>query len=189
MYNYDEIFDWYATARSREIGIMDIEKFTSFLSPGSKILDLGCGDGFPIAKHLVAQGFPLFAIDSSLKMITKFRANFPDVPAEHIMIQDSRFFDLSFDAVIAYGVIFHLQEAEQEIVIRKVSDALAAGGRFLFTAQKDEINGTSSMNGITFPYISLGAEKYTKILHHAGLKLIEEYYDEWENYIYISEKA
>jgi 2-polyprenyl-3-methyl-5-hydroxy-6-metoxy-1,4-benzoquinol methylase len=79
MSNYDEIFEWYVQHGSGEIGVNDIQKFTSGLPAGAKILDLGCGDGFPISSYLAKQGFDLFAIDSSKKMIDRYRQNFPGV--------------------------------------------------------------------------------------------------------------
>ncbi len=44
---YDKIFDWYVSERSSDAGVEVIRKFTQNLQPGAKILDIGCGYGFP----------------------------------------------------------------------------------------------------------------------------------------------
>ena len=77
---YDKIFDWYVSSRNSEAGVEVIRKFTQNLQPGAKILDLGCGYGFPIAITLCHLGFRLYGIDSSKKMVTRFREDLPDVP-------------------------------------------------------------------------------------------------------------
>jgi 2-polyprenyl-3-methyl-5-hydroxy-6-metoxy-1,4-benzoquinol methylase len=62
--------------RSGKIGVTDIQKFTLSLPASAKILDLGCGDGFPISSYLARHGFDLFANDSSKKMIDRYREIF-----------------------------------------------------------------------------------------------------------------
>jgi 2-polyprenyl-3-methyl-5-hydroxy-6-metoxy-1,4-benzoquinol methylase len=195
MTNYDEIFEWYVQNRSGEIGVTDIQKFTLGLPASAKILDLGCGDGFPISSYLFEHGFDVFAIDSSKNMIERYKERFPDVPTECAEIQHSSFFDVRFNAVIAYGVVFHLNEDDQASVLIHSAKSLLPGGKLLFTSQKEEIHGTSTMNGINFPYISLGTERYSKgteryskILQDNGMKLEDEYCDQWDNYIYVYTK-
>lgn len=63
-------------------------------------------------------------------MIERFRANFPNTPAQYARIRDSDFFNTCFDALIAWGVLFHLTPADQEEAIAKVSRSLKLGGKF-----------------------------------------------------------
>jgi cyclopropane fatty-acyl-phospholipid synthase-like methyltransferase len=189
MREYDQIFEWYVSARQPHIGVPEVAEFARSLSPESRILDLGCGDGIPISQFLVQSGFELFGVDSSPKMVERFRANFPNTPAQCARIQDSDFFNISFDAVLAWGVFFHLTEADQEIAISKVAKSLSVGGKFLFTSGKDYGTSDGTMNGVKFRYISLGSANYRKLLHDNGMNLSDERIDQWENYIYIAEKV
>jgi len=189
MDEYDKICEWFVTARRPNIGIAEIAEFTQFLVPGARILELGCGHGKPLSEYLINAGFDLHVIDSSATMIEKFRENFPDVPYQNVTIQDSDFFNTSFDAVIAWGVLFHLSRADQEIAISKVSRTLKPAGTFLFTAGKDQGTHESPMNDVDFRYLSLGSELYARILERNGMRLLDEYYDEWQNYYYIAQNA
>jgi cyclopropane fatty-acyl-phospholipid synthase-like methyltransferase len=188
MREYDELFDWYVDARSADAGMPDLEAFVRELAPGARVLDLGCGHGLPIAQFLTRRGFDLFALDSSPKMIAHFRATFADVPVQCARIQDSDFFNTSFDAIIAWGVLFHMVPADQAVALARIAAALNPGGRLLFTAQEAHIDGYSTMNGLRVPYISLGSAEYTRLLHEHGLTLRDAHVDAWDNYVYTAEK-
>ena len=188
MQEYDEIADSYIATRRPQVGVSEIAEFAASLAAGSRVLDLGCGDGIPVSQMLVRRGFAICGIDSSANMIEKFRSHFPGAPAQCARIQDSDFFQTSFHAVIAWGVLFHLTPADQEAVIAKVAKSLEAGGRFLFTSGAEEGVVESAMHGVTFRYISLGSSNYTRLLHTNGMRLVSEHFDEWDNYSYIAEK-
>jgi hypothetical protein len=53
MRQYDQLVDWYASHRNPKIGIADVSRFVAGLTQGAAILDLGCGDGIPIAQSLL----------------------------------------------------------------------------------------------------------------------------------------
>ena len=188
MREYDQIFDWYAEIRSREIGLPEIDAFLDTLSPGSRILDLGCGTGVPITERLVQRGFEVYAIDGSARMVGSVRARFPRMSVEFARLQDSAFFNTTFDAVICWGVLFHLEADEQEDVIRRVAQMLSPDGKFLFTSGQMEGVIHDEMNGVPFRSVSLGAANYARIIASAGLELLHQHYDGWENYVYISRK-
>ncbi len=188
MREYDSIFDWYVTERSPVIGLPEIQKLSASLKAGARILDLGCGTGIPIAQFLIKTGFELFAIDSSEKMIASFREQFPRVPAACEKIQDSTYFNTTFDAVISWGVMFHLDRSAQEKVISNVARALNPGGKFLFTSGDKEGTAEGVMDGVTFQYVSLGIDAYLAALERNGLVLIDHYYDAAENYVYLASK-
>ncbi len=46
-----------------------IVDFANNLSPNSRVLDIGCGTGYPIALYLSKQGFQVTGIDISEEMI------------------------------------------------------------------------------------------------------------------------
>lgn len=189
MHEYDQIADWYAAVRRPEVGIPDLAAFAESLPPGAKILDVGCGNGIPVSQFLLQAGFELIGLDSSSGMIAMYRAKFPDVPARCEPVQEASFAPESFEAVVAWGVLFHLSEAEQEAVLRKVSQWLKPGGKFLFTAGDSKGSVESKMNGVMFRYTSLGSSEYRRILESAGMRLEDEHSDAWENYVYRAQKA
>ena len=54
-----------------------IDKFAEFLSPGSRILDLGCGTGEDV-KFLAIRRFRVVGIDFSRKMISIAKKKVPE---------------------------------------------------------------------------------------------------------------
>jgi 2-polyprenyl-3-methyl-5-hydroxy-6-metoxy-1,4-benzoquinol methylase len=175
---YDKIFDWYVSARNAEAGVEVIRKFTQNLQPGAKILDLGCGYGFPIAITLCHLGFRPYGIDSSIKMVTRFREDLPNVPVQCSNVLDSDFFNICFDAVIAYGFIFHLTQDQQLKVIKKVSEHLQFEGYFLFSSGDEDgmsMTPPGSNGGERFMTYSMSCSNYEKTLYQHGMILQSHY--------------
>jgi SAM-dependent methyltransferase len=185
---YDAIFDWYVTERSSVIGLPQIEDLTRSLPTGARVLDLGCGTGIPIAQFLIGAGFEVFGIDSSPKMIASFRQQFPRAQAACERIEESEFFGCTFDAVVSWGVMFHLDRAAQEKVIARTAASLNENGRFLFTSGEEEGTVEGVMDGTTFRYISLGVDTYARLLNENGLELLDRRHDKADNYVYLAGK-
>lgn len=189
MREYDEIAEWFTATRSPTIGVPDLTALAQTLPPHARVLDLGCGDGIPVSRLLLREGFDLTALDSSPEMVRRYRINFPDVPTQCVRVQDAHFAPASFEAVVAWGVLFHLSETEQATAIRKVSEWVRPGGRFLFTSGDTQGVAESDMNGVAFRYTSLGIGAYRRLLEGAGMRLEHHYADAWGNYVYVAATA
>ena len=99
---YEAIAEAFTRARSPFIGSATVRKWTKRLQPGASILDIGCGYGVPISEALLQEGFAVYGVDASETLVTKFRARFPDVVVECSCIEESSFFNRTFDAVVAW---------------------------------------------------------------------------------------
>ncbi len=93
-------------------------------------------------------------------------------------------FDTVFDGVVAWEVLFHLPPEEQEAAIAGVSRVLKPGGRFLFTGGDQAGVAESEMDGVSFRYVSLGAERYRAVLREHGFEILGEHRDRWEDYVF-----
>ncbi|MEM1056500.1 MAG: class I SAM-dependent methyltransferase [Bacteroidota bacterium] len=189
MHEYDQIAEWYASARSPDAGLADVRDFVRRLPPHARILDLGCGTGVPTTQFLVQEGFGVAGLDSSAEMVARFRARFPEVPVRCGRAQDARYPTASFGAVVAWGVLFHLEAKDQTTVIQRVADWLTPGGRFLFTSAEEAGTREDEMDGVTFPYVSLGVEGYRDALEAAGLRLEAHHRNAWDNHVYLAHKT
>ena len=189
---YDKIFDWYVSARSPEAGGEVIRKFTQNLLPGAKILDIGCGYGFPIANTLYQLGFKPYGIDSSIKMVTRFKEDLPDVPVQCSDVLDSDFFNILFDAVIAYGFIVHLPQDQQTKVIEKVSEHLKCEGYFLFNSGDEDgekMTPPECNGGERFMTYSMSCSNYERTLNENSMILKDHYIEkDFGGTIYIAKK-
>jgi cyclopropane fatty-acyl-phospholipid synthase-like methyltransferase len=157
------------------------------LSAGATVLDLGCGTGVPISQALIERGFNVYGVDASPTIVAAFRANFPNVPLEWAAVEDSDFFGRTFDAVVAWGLLFLLDAEVQRRLIAKVAGALRSGGRLLFTAPRQSCSWRDPMTGRTS--ISLGQEAYRKALEAEGMSLVGTHCDYGENHYYFAQKT
>jgi SAM-dependent methyltransferase len=184
---YDAVAaDFMSRRTGSSIGLATIREWAKGLPSGGDILDLGCGHGVPISQALVDDGFAVYGVDASPMMLAAFRSRFPGAPAECAAAEESKFFDRSFDGVVAWGLMFLLAPDTQALLIRKVAAALKPGGRVLFTAPDLECEWVDSLTGRTS--VSLGSHAYRKTVEEAGLILDGEADDEGDNHYYFVRK-
>jgi len=162
--------------------VKEVRKWARTLLRGSSVIDLGCGPGFPITAVLVEEGLHVFGVDAAPSFVAAFQHNLPGTPILCEGVQDSRFFDRTFDAVLAIGLIFLLQAKDQHRLIQRFAELLVPGGRLLFTATAKPAVGNDAMTGLES--LSLGAEQYRKLLGAVGISVAEEYEDEGENHYF-----
>jgi SAM-dependent methyltransferase len=139
---YESIAEIYINGRGRAvngIGSSTARAWARTFNKSSIILDLGCGTGIPVTKILLEEGLNVYGVDASLKMVEGFRQNFPDVPVACEPVERSSFFNLSFDGIIAVGLMFLLTEETQRVLIPKMASALNPGGKLLFTAPLEKV--------------------------------------------------
>jgi SAM-dependent methyltransferase len=182
---YEQIADTFVRARNQRIGPATVREWSKSLAPGTEILELGCGFGV-ISQALIEGGFAVWGVDASPSLIAAFRGRFPNAPAECAAAEDSGFFHRTFDAIVAWGLMFLLSPETQVTVIRKVARALNPDGRFLFTSMSKPYTWSDSLTGRES--FSLGRERYDEILRAEGLRLEGEAVDEGENYYYFVRK-
>jgi SAM-dependent methyltransferase len=189
----DKSNGWEACARQlisarqqTRIGADTIAAWAQTLPRGTAVLDLGCGSGVPVSEKLLMAGFKVYGVDASPSLVAEFRRRFPEAEIACEAVEESAFFDRSFAAVVAVGLMFLLTPEIQYRLIHKVSQALLPGGHFLFTSPRQLCRWEDMWTGRES--VSLGAETYTAILAQAGLSVSGNYTDEGENYYYAAVK-
>lgn len=170
------------SGRSTGVGVTAMRCWAQALAHGSAVIDLGCGPGFPVTEVLVAEGLNVFAVDAAPSFVEAFRRNLPNTPVVCEAVQDSTFFDRTFDGVLAWGLIFLLSPDDQRHLIQRVADILVPGGRLLFTSCAEPLVWDDAMTGLESR--SLGAEEYRRQLSAVGLSVTGEYEDEGQNHYY-----
>jgi cyclopropane fatty-acyl-phospholipid synthase-like methyltransferase len=170
------------SASSTGIGAKAVRDWARTLKPGATVIDLGCGSGFPITRVLVAEGLNVYAIDAAPTFVQAFRRNFPGTPVACEAVEDSSFFDRTFDGVVSWGLMFLLSPEEQRRLIQRIAKILVPGGRLLFTSVAQPHVWNDAMTGLESR--SLGAEEYRRQLAAAGLSVDSEYEDEGQNHYF-----
>jgi O-acetyl-ADP-ribose deacetylase len=175
----DEVVDGRHTST---IGVDVLQQWARGQPAGASVLDVGCGGGVPVSQTLADLGYSVSGIDASPRMVAAYRQRFPDAPVACESAETGRFFQRTFDAAVSIGLLFLLDEAAQRAVIRRVSGALAPGGRFLFTAPWQA--ATWIDNDTRRQSRSLGRDAYVAALAAHGLAVLGTYVDAGDNHYY-----
>ena len=173
--SYDHIADqWHSQGREqsyvkRVLAYVDL--ILDCAKPGSKVLDLGCGTGNPIAKHIVQRGFQVLGIDESEKMLEIARLQVP----EGQFIRDNMI-DVQlqgrFAAAVVWDSIFHIERKYHSTVFNKLANALENDGRVLLSVGGSGADSFSSkMFGHTFFYSGHKPEVTRQLLEAEGFEI------------------
>jgi len=81
--------------------------------PGERILDLGCGTGY-LADIIAASGATVVGIDNSLEMISKAKAQYPELEFK-VMSATEFHFDEHFNAIFSNAALHWVTEKEKAI--------------------------------------------------------------------------
>ena len=175
---YDIIADWFEDHRSLEFfekPYMDLA--IKYMEPGSKVLDLGCGTGEPIAKYFVAQGYEVLGVDGSHKLIAKAEQK---VPKAKFIVRDMRDLHLEkkFDCIIAWHSFFHLPQEDQRNMFKVFQEHSAPGAMLLFTSGIKDGEVWGENGGEALYHASLNTEEYERLLEAHGFEVVKHAVDD-----------
>ncbi len=172
---YDRCAMDYARQR-RTTADTELSLIAEPLSPGSRVLDVGCGAGIPVVKQL-ANKFEVTGIDISSSMIGMARRNVPSATFIHADVMEIDFSAASLDAIVSYYAIFHIPRQEHRELFRRFARWLRPGGLLLFTvARQDDGPGYTEDDffGETMYWSNFGPGTYRKILAESGFGIEKE---------------
>ena len=154
----------------------ELSLITERLAPSSKVLDVGCGAGIPVARHL-AGTFSLTGIDISSNMIVLAKKNVPTASFIIADVMETEFPAGSFDAIVSFYAIFHIPRQEHLNLFRRFAQWLRPGGLLLFTiAKQDDGPGYTEDDffGETMYWSNFGPSTYKKFLAETGFQIERE---------------
>jgi len=108
--------------------------FYGLLPKGSCILEAGCGTG-RLVKRFKAHGFKVVGIDYSEEMVRKARELVPDVEFLKMDVTKLEFKDNTFEGVMSFGVIVHIDSNKIDKVFSETRRVLKPNG-ILFLATR-----------------------------------------------------
>ena len=180
--SYDRIAaQWHKNFRGqayvdRTLGYVDC--VLQGLPPQASVLDLGCGTGNPIARHIIYRGFRVVGVDQSTKLLEIARTVIPEAELIHADMVDIQFMK-SFAAAIAWDSVFHVPREAHPAIYRKLARALDPGGRLLLSvggsgAESLDSSGggiNSEMFGQSFFYDGYAPEIARRFIETAGFEI------------------
>lgn len=113
--------------------------FTSKLSKGSTVLDVGCAGGIKSA-YLIKKGLKLTGIDFSEDFIQIAKKEVPEGKFLVMDIHDIDKLEGSFDGIFMQAVLLHIPKKEVGGILAKAVQKLNPGG-CLYVAVKEKVEG------------------------------------------------
>jgi len=146
-----------------------LERFMLGLPRGGAILDLGCGGGEPVARHLVDAGFQVTGVDLAPTMIHLVKTRFG---RHRWLLADMRRIILDggpFDGVVAWDSLFHLDHDDQTAMIARIATWLKPGGKLLFNTGPERGTAIGRQFDEDLYHASLAPEDYRALFAANGL--------------------
>jgi SAM-dependent methyltransferase len=183
--SYDYIAEqWHCNPRGQayvDRVLLYVERILEGLPPGAKILDLGCGTGNPIAKHLLQRGFRVTGVEQSKAMLEIAKKEVPGAELIHGDMIDAKFGG-KFRAAVAWDSIFHVERKHHAVIYHKLANSLEVGGRLLLSVggsdasdsslnDSDSEGFTSEMYGRTFFYSGYEPGVARKLIEAEGFEI------------------
>jgi len=151
-----------------------LDKFIPPNGDGIKMLDLGCGSGYHLAKYR-ERGFELVGVDGSEEMLKEARKINPDIEFYQGDVTSIPLPDASFDYVLCIEVLRYLPDINP--CLREIARVLKPGGTALVTAAPPlQANLYPLVNRITASR-QVGNLTHLKQFFHSAGKLRREFID------------
>jgi 2-polyprenyl-3-methyl-5-hydroxy-6-metoxy-1,4-benzoquinol methylase len=148
------------------------DRFIGRLGRGAKVLDLGCGSGRPVARHMAELGLRVTGIDSSPTMISLCRERLPD---HEWIIADMRQLALGrrFDGILAWDSFFHLNHDDQRRMFAIFADHASVGTILMFNTGPQRGESVGEYRDDPLYHASLSPTEYEALTERFGFDVIQ----------------
>lgn len=130
---YAKNADLYAQRRTKVS--QSLSHFLQRLSPGARILEIGCGAGLE-AQYMQSQGFDILATEGNPKLGAYAQQKLGD--KAKILRFDEIDFDNEFDGIWANMCLLHAPWDELPTILRSLQQALKQGGLLMASFKKGD---------------------------------------------------
>ena len=164
-----------AWARLRSVRFTErawIDRFASLMPERGTVLDIGCGSGVPIARHLAGMGCTVTGVDAAPELVDVARENMPDATW---IVSDMRRMklDRQFDGILAWNSMFHLTPADQRNMFPAFQRHAAPGAVMMFTSGTHEGSAIGTFEGEPLYHGSLDPQAYQVLLEDNGFEVLD----------------
>jgi SAM-dependent methyltransferase len=121
-----------------------VGELSDLIPPAAAVLDIGCGNGIPVAKLLLDAGFSVTGVDISPVQIARAQAALPAARFICADITELAFAPEAFAAIVSFYAIIHIPVAEQPALLAKIYRWLPPDGYFMATVGSDAWTGTEA---------------------------------------------
>jgi SAM-dependent methyltransferase len=151
-----------------------LDEFSRQIPWGARVLDVGCGPGFPSTRHL-AERFDVVGIDISEAQLRLARKNVPNASFVHADVAEASFPAGSFTGITALYSVSHIPRDEHAQVFRRIADWLEPGGLFLAVLGAADVpDALDEWLGVEMFFSSYDADANRALLRTAGFALLRD---------------
>jgi trans-aconitate methyltransferase len=142
------------------------------LAAPSRILDLGCGTGRPMAEYVLGRGHCVTGVDQSKALLALARSRFPQATWLEARLEDFEP-DGPYAGAICWDALFHVPRSHHAAILQRVASRLLPGGKLMIT-----VGGSAhepfedTMFGETFAYDSHPPETALALVRDCGLEVV-----------------
>ncbi|KIJ50908.1 hypothetical protein M422DRAFT_27044 [Sphaerobolus stellatus SS14] len=167
------------------------EEIAGMLSPGTNVLDIGCGTGVPVAETFVKAGHNVTGIDFSQTMVDLAQRQVPEgsfIKADMRMYEPPANLVGQYGAIIASNSLYHVSVDETVTMVQRFTNWIKDGGVVVIgcgimllpngevppfdeSGWKDSVEATFLGQKVTGTLGSMDAWK--KLLEKFGLRLVK----------------
>jgi SAM-dependent methyltransferase len=149
-----------------------LDRLIALIPEGGALLDLGCGSGAPIGRHLLTQRLRVTGIDAAPSLIAHCRKR---LPAGTWLVDDLRSLALGrrFQGLIAWDSLFHLGLRDQRRLFGRLADHADPGAPLLFTTGPKRGVALGAYRGAPLYHASLAPAEYRALLQAQGFELLD----------------
>jgi SAM-dependent methyltransferase len=149
-----------------------IDELVSYLEPGARVLDIGCGAGVPADRLLVEAGMDVTGIDISPVQIDRARDLVSGATFVCCDIVDFVLDPSSFDAIVSLYALIHLPLDDQRELLPRIFTALRPGGLLLAIVGHERWTGVEDYLGAPMFWDHADAETYLAWLGDTGFEVL-----------------
>ena len=148
-----------------------LERWLATVPAGGHLLDLGCGTGAPIARHLLGLGYRVTGVDGCAAMLERARDRLPTATWIHT---DMRALDLAqrFDGIVAWDSVFHLPPDDQRALVPRLARHLVPGGALMLTVGPAAGEVVGRVGDEAVYHASLDPDDYRALFAQHGLQVV-----------------
>ena len=116
-----------------------VDRFVAAISPGCRVLELGCGSGRDAAR-LLTLGFDVLAVDGSVGMLARAQTLHPELKGRVSRVELPGALPVdtaSIDAVMAWAMVMHLGRDQLPALFAEVARIVRPGGVFAYSVNTE----------------------------------------------------
>jgi cyclopropane fatty-acyl-phospholipid synthase-like methyltransferase len=168
---------WAASFRSPVLATLG--RLLALLEPGAHVLDLGCGNGLPVARALLDGGHRVTGVDLSAGQLERARRNVPEAELVHADALEVDLPAAAYDGAVSAFVFGHVPRGLHLPLLRRLHEWLRPGAPALisFGLSDTEWELDDDWLGAPMFFSSYPPETSRRLLADAGFSL------EWDRRI------